>query len=842
MAKVGKVKKMKWGRILLGFLFLCSQAVSVPKSSGVTISFPLLPTDGYSYGGEIDIDDLKPEQISSIVGVNEKAMLDRQIGNCTRYVGNGRYIVRFGSSGFGSLSGMNSVLMEGIGINANPVMLLSRDSIYLAKTEIVAHRNGKGNLDLYDVSTEKLAFTITGENPKSIEDVSSDKILVGYGESYDLYDTKCWSKILTCDSRHAWNESVFATTEKIVCLDDNCKVVDISMYNINSKPVVDGRLIYFALPDKAGGKFFILSTISCSGSLDKVDKIPFLYPMDGFELIGIRDGCALIKSGPWPKTKWTVFTIPQAQLKWEVAESPENPIECRFIDGKLVQKSKVGLVVYELSKLKEPIKMDFPEQAEFLTEGKTTYVAMSETGDDGKPVKSIYELTDSNQILKASRTILPISSKGVYLHKGEFMSVDYETLKNEDGFIVANRYRFSSYLPKSDKFYKAQELVISTECKEYPGTCVIDGQFFVQTSSGIEMYNLYDRMKKIDLKLGGWYSTAVTPKFFVRGNRLFVDLPKDPDMDSSKKTLFCFDLLTGKQLIRQTLKDEARVVQVEQDYVLVRDSSDSDFTVIKVIGSQVQKKESLAILGNQLFFRKSEKAGDKTKMMLGKMNLNDGSQQFYETSCTLESPSMFLDRNIYSSCSGFVSEYGRHIQSPLGCYKFFSYNQSGASIIEWSKERNNGEVFGLGGSNTIARLAPCPTFGLARRSMNQFELTMTRQDELCENLSGRVSAVYWPDDGGMPPFVKMSSVIIDSVKPGQTIVLNVDKNKISTVLGERTLNMALIFDTNGLLDTLHSDSTFFANPSPPLFEGAPICIGRQRALSIAVYKRLINNH
>jgi hypothetical protein len=278
--------------------------------------------------------------------------------------------------------------------------------------------------------------------------------------------------------------------------------------------------------------------------------------------------------------------------------------------------------------------------------------------------------------------------------------------------------------------------------------------------------------------------------------------------------------------------------------VLVNDTKDNDYTVLKVSGSQIQKKDSLAILGNHLFFRKTEFIGDKQKNMLGKMNLTDGTQQLYEISCLLESPTMFFERNIYSSCSGFVSEHGRHIQSPLGCWKLYPGYETTGCVIDWSKEKMYGEVFNQGGSNTISNLMPCPTFGLARRSMNQFDLTMTRKDDLGGNLAGTVTAVFWPEDKEMPPFVKLDTSVItfENIKPDEIFVINIDKNKISTVLGDKTTNMALIFDTNGLLDTLNSDSSVVGDNPIPLFDGAPLSIKTSRALSIAVYKRLVTNY
>lgn len=842
MAKAVKIVQVKSMKALLILLFLCSQSMQFPITSGATASFPLLPTDGFSYGGLIDIDRLTPEQISILAQEEKSESLVNQIGDSSSYAGNDRYIVKFGPKKAASFSGMNALVMQGVGKDAKPLLLLSENSVYLPKCDMVANKNSIGRINFYDLASEKLLFTTEEVNPTYIEDVSADKILVGFGNSYQLYDTKCWNSLLTCDSRHSWNDFVFASTEKIVCLDDSCKTIDISMFNIESKPVVDGKTVFFATPDKAGGKFFVLSAISCLGKLEYVLKAPFLYPMVGFEFCGVSGEFVLIKTGIWPKIRWTVFSMPMGLLKWEANQTADNPIECRFIGGNLVQKSKLGLVVCNLQKLREQKMFDFPDQAEFLTNGTKRFAVVAQFEATGKPTKAVYELSDDNQAVKSSKTIIEFASKGVYAFKDEFVAVAFEPVNNQDGFVVSNKYIFSYYTQKSEKSYKIKELEIPTECKVFPKTCIIDGRFFVQTNSAIEVYSLFDQMKKFELKLGGWLSTAVTPMFFVRGNRLFVDVPKDPDMDSSKQSLFCFDLPTGKLLLRQTLKDIARIIQVEQDYVLIKDSIDSDYTVLKVAGTQVQKKESLAILGNSLFFRKSEQAGEKSKTMLGKLNLNDGTQQFYETSCMLEAPSMILDRNIYSGCTGFVSEYGKHIQSPLGYYRLFESGNNRASIVDWSQERFSGDIFGQGGSNTIANLAPCPTFGLTRRSMNQFDLTMTRRDDLCGNLSGKVTAVFWPDDREIPPFVKLDSfsISIDNMKPDETTVINIDKNKISTVLGEKTGNMALIFDTNGLLDTLNSDSSVIGNGSTPQFEGSPIGIGARRALSIAVYRRRVN--
>ena len=830
-------------RLILALVFLLCQSIIPTQTQADQFTLPVLPVDGKTYGGCINLDKCQNDFSNALAADGKLDLVGTDADFCGKFIDNGKNQVFFGKSTENSLAGRPSVLMTDDSNGSRPTLLLSEDALYLRECGMVCFEDKKGFLNFYDLSIEKLMHSMPRDKVSNIFAVSSDKILLDMAGVFELYDTRKWNRVLTCDKTFAWDEKTFVSKDKIVSLDGSGYIKDIGEFKITSKPVFDGNFVYAASPNSSGKSYSMLK-LTRSGSLVFRKDVAFLYPMNNFELSGVRDNLALIKTGVEPKVKWTVFSFPDSQLKWESNSSADNPLECRFIESVLVQKSRNGLEVFEVSELKTPTLVSFSSIAEFFVSDDKKFVSTNGFDLKGKPKRIVYQLVDDNSMVESSKTLINNDVNGVYPLEGGFVAVKFEPARNSDGFINANKYRFSFYRLGSDRSYKDFSLSFPSECPGFPKTSIIDGQFYVQRESRIEAVNLLDETKKTEYQLDGWFSTSMIPNFYKRGDRLFVHIPKDPDMDSSQNTVMCFDLLSSKLIFKQVIKESSTIAQVEQDFVLIDDNTGTDFAVLRVSGQHVQKKDSLAVVGRNLLFKRIESSDKFTKTFLGKMNLMDNSQQLFEMGCSLEKPSMLFGGSMYINCTGFVSEYGAYVQNTVGCWRGFFENKSGQYILDGSKAEKTCQLLGEGGCDTIARLAPCPTFGVVRRSTNQFEVTATGKDGLPENLAGKMTAVYWSDEGEMPPFVKLNkfNIKIEDIKPGQTAVINIDKYGLGKVMGKRTTRMALIFDTNGLLDTLNSDSTPMLAKTSPLFDGIPLSLKSQRALCVAVYKRQVSNH
>ncbi|NTU61768.1 MAG: hypothetical protein HGA95_05560 [Caldiserica bacterium] len=115
---------------------------------------------------------------------------------------------------------------------------------------------------------------------------------------------------------------------------------------------------------------------------------------------------------------------------------------------------------------------------------------------------------------------------------------------------------------------------------------------------------------------------------------------------------------------------------------------------------------------------------------------------------------------------------------------------------------------------------------------------MTRKDGLSPNLFGETYAICWGDDGGKPLFVDLSNVKkqqIDGLKPGDSKVLNFKIEDIANTFGNSFKYIAVIVESNGLLDTQNSELSDFDKDDKPLFDGIPISYDQQKSVVITVW-------
>ncbi len=203
-------------------------------------------------------------------------------------------------------------------------------------------------------------------------------------------------------------------------------------------------------------------------------------------------------------------------------------------------------------------------------------------------------------------------------------------------------------------------------------------------------------------------------------------------------------------------------------------------------------------------------------------------------------------QNKFSDCvyyGGYiVNHLNEIIQQGLG--PFYFLKECDDYLIVQSRQWEVVANFG----NTLARLEPCQTFSIKQLEKSEpdkvgFEVESTRDDGYFDVLRGRAYLIPWDSVDSLPTapkYAKLQNPIEFTLLPGTKTVLSFDAPDKSSMISDDASKeleyMALIVESNGLLDTRNSELMEFDAKERPLFDGTPISLDEQRAVSLTTWR------
>lgn len=827
--------------------FLTTSSVSIWSSSMMKKNIlPVLPEKSIVHGGHITIpadgytipDGLILGSKFNVVGSNAGNYGFEIFNN-----GKCQLDIVFGDHVHKSINSNPKLYADIENDHVEPIILTSANSRYLPKLNMVCFVDEKDMLCFYNLEKSKIVYKRDNFEITKILEVSKDKILFSAIGSYELFDTVTWHKILTCDERYSWDKKTFVSSNAIVDLTGSNKIIDISKIDLGFMTNFDRDVIYtIGYLDE---RKINLVRFSRTGVLLSSFDVELPYDLQNglsasdYEL---RDNLMLIPVKWKPETKYVVIDIFTGKLKWEKDYGYKTDVYCTFCGNNLIEKTSNGLVVYDLESFEIVKTIPLSADARFLSYGSDRYVVGSGFDENHKTYKAVYKLDDENCPVPESVTRLPEDSTNIYPVGDGFWVAKFKTVSDNNHRTLSNEYYFEFHKLSSMEPGRALKLSFDEKQNFLPYNCVSGDRFYVFRTDCIEVYSL-SRGKVIGkMELGIDEDHEAASDFYQRGKHLYVHLRSNfmSGNTSPKNVIYCFNKDTFELLFRQELSKYTRVKQVEQDYVLLEVAKgEVDYSVLRTDGRHILLAGAYAISGNTLYYKKSLGAPSTGQDYLCKRNLVDDTEECFKHNEDTVEPDFIGYDFFYSHRLGFLSDMGEKIQDSIGCWNNFVNSKSGCHALfsEFYNQYNSAPL--IRGNNIISMLNPCPTFSIKRRSRHQFELVMTRKDGLSPNLSGVAYAVCWGDNGGKPLFVDLAKVskqqIVD-LKSGETIVLNFKNEDIANTFGNSFKYIAVIIESNGLLDTANSELSDFDKEGRPLFDGIPIGTQTQQSVVITLWK------
>jgi len=218
----------------------------------------------------------------------------------------------------------------------------------------------------------------------------------------------------------------------------------------------------------------------------------------------------------------------------------------------------------------------------------------------------------------------------------------------------------------------------------------------------------------------------------------------------------------------------------------------------------------------------------------------------------------FIDFGYYAG--SFLSNDGDWLQQSIGAWKFI--RETSEYVLGLSKQW----VYDSKHGGSVCRFDPCPTFSLSRietecENKISFEVEMARNDGLSDPLTGQAYLIPWAhhddqhgeSESNKPVFVKIpeNKIDINFLESGETQTIVFDLPSSDSMLTQLNLKnyeengqaikqqleyVALIIESNGLLDTASSTLSDENGSKRPLYDGIPTSFDRQASIVLTVWR------
>jgi len=849
---------------MLALMVLSCSTLATAKTDQQNI-FPILPTNSCSYGGDIDITYSAIDINDSYDRYNvEGIILDPELNQATK-----KPLQPYNNIFYNLGDHLNSIFNIKHDSKPESDIIQIMNSSYsdsngeennvCLKSAILFGKNVRYNptLDLfiYSESTNKYLFfndtnlkKLVGYGGK-IEDLRGIAKNIALINGKEIVDLENGQVLFQLSGNNLMSDgAIIVTNDLIYGIKERSIIANISSMNFKPSRIYKNRIESYYLEDGQFGKVSpTIKRIARGGSLLEIIKtkiVPHDIIKGTYGHFALCFGNATF--GKYGNKAYKLVEMSSGAIIFEANFSETRTIQADIIGSKLLLRSEKGAQIYEINRMKEASRINFPIHPQFISDGKDTVVLLPQL-DDGMLG---YKLDNGLDIIPWTQTKIPDATE-YYLEGDTIYAVTTTTnpyVSNNSPLFYLNSTDISCNKLGSQKAASTYSFTLDTPQEGYMASALADSKYYMVRKNG--ELSVFDCREGSFIQggnyVGGDFFRAKNPpdglsgkpSLLISNDRVFLLHP------GKTNWLLCFDKGNGNLVFDKRFELGGPYVNKPQIRLF------GETLIMESPSGVYFLNDDTVIGGDGLFIGISN----------GKAIFSDNSKTKFIDLSTKDTGTIEISDIYKSAIPSFGFNNG--ILTPDGNIRLIDNSWVQKQLGTWFSFKSDTQKNLLSCKNdttipggTLTHFEPCPSFSIKRikpksevdQESVTFEFAMTRTDGLADVWKGEACLVAWGDDGKAPVLAKLDSSKqkIGPLLPGmkQTLTFKFPDKDSSIQSMPQTKDssslkyFALVVESNGLLDTKNSILSDFDKDPRPLFDGTPVALDWQKAIAVTVWGR-----